>query len=211
MEKKFEIVYLPSKKKEKRSCRKDPNRNKDRQPCKNVLWKESFTAWTTSVSNRFRSPCQRSWLTKKLFSIAFASVHPVIIKTFHYYYDHIIEINWFSIYIGSTLRFQDETRSNTKKCGNWTYIKSDPSGHLPEHRRAPYQGRPQQVPCVDRAQKLLLAFRFDYHFVNTSRSALAGRRSANDKPGPHLDPEKHPKLHCITARSFLTTTMIKNT
>jgi len=72
----------------------------DKQPCKNVLWKASFTARTTSVSNRFRSPSQRSWLTKKLFPIAFASVHPIIICTFHCYYNHIIEINNFSIYIG---------------------------------------------------------------------------------------------------------------
>jgi len=65
----------------------------------NILWKAPFTSGTTSVSNRFRSSGSRSWPTKKLFSIAFASVHPTIIKTFHYYYDHIIEINWFSIYI----------------------------------------------------------------------------------------------------------------
>jgi len=73
--------------------------NKDGHPFINILWKAPFTSGTTSVSNRFRSSGSRSWPTKKLFSIAFASVHPTIIKTFHYYYDHIIEINWFSIYI----------------------------------------------------------------------------------------------------------------
>ena len=75
----------------------------DKQPFKNILWKASFTLRTTSVSNRFWSPEQRSWLTKKLFSIAFASVRPLVIKTFHYYHQHTIEINLFSIYIGVSI------------------------------------------------------------------------------------------------------------
>jgi len=68
-------------------------------PFINILWKAPFTSGTTSVSNRFRSSGSHSWLTKKLFSIAFASVHPTVIKTFHYYYNHIIEINLFSFFL----------------------------------------------------------------------------------------------------------------
>ena len=110
---------------------KHKNITMDKQPFKNILWKAPFTARTTSVSNRFWSPSLSSWPTKKLFSIAFASVHPIIIKTFHYYYNHIIEINLFSIYI----IFYKVFLSWTEKiicieCGNRTFIKSNLLGYL---------------------------------------------------------------------------------
>jgi len=83
-----------------------------KQPFKNLLWKAPFTTRTTSVSNRFRSPGLRSWPTKKLYSIAFASDHPTIIKTFHYYYNHIIEFNLFSIYILITITQYNRNQNN---------------------------------------------------------------------------------------------------
>jgi len=108
----------------------------DKLPFKNILWKAPFTAGTTSVSNRFWSPSLRSWPTKKLFSIAFASVRPIIIKTFHYYYNHTIEINLFSIYIGNPKSYRCPWIPIKIECGNRTLIKTDLSGHLQMRRIA---------------------------------------------------------------------------